>query len=189
MDNVMTIPGESSFMLSKVKAMKDGGLDVHYQVTEVVGNESYTNKYHVESEKDFHPDLRALFERLRPIMGRIFNITSFLSVVEAGEFKASAKQGEAARAYADEVLKKIEIRGISLSGEGDNVGVVITALYEVANGMKVAINSPRIRFQTVSFGFEEELEKIVSGIESEVYAFLFRGKKAQLELLGEDMPM
>lgn len=189
MDNVMTIPSESSFMLSKVKAMKDGGLDVHYQLTEVVGNESYTNKYHVESEKDFHPDLRALFERLRPIMGRIFNITSFLSVVEAGEFKATAKQNETARAYADEVLKKIEICGISLSGEGDNVGVVITALYEVSNGMKVAIKSPRIRFQTVSFGFEEELEKIVSGIESEVYAFLFRGKKAQLELFGEDMPM
>ncbi len=36
------------------------------------------------------------------------------------------------------------------------------------------------------FGFEEELEEIVADIENEVYAFLFKGKKAQLELFGAD---
>lgn len=50
-ENVMLIPNEKSFVLSKVKLVKDGGLDVHYEVTEVSGNESYTNKYHVESAK------------------------------------------------------------------------------------------------------------------------------------------
>lgn len=183
----MTIPNESAFALSKVKALKNGGLDVQYEVTEIVGNESYTNKYHVESAKDFHADLRELFDRLRPIMGRIFNITSFLSMIEAGEYKASEIQIDKARNFADELLKNIEIKGISLSGEGDNARVVITALYEVSNGMRVAINSPRIRLSTISFGFEEELETIVAGIESEVYAFLFKGKKAQLELFGENM--
>jgi hypothetical protein len=91
-ENVMLIPNEKSFVLSKVKLVKDGGLDVHYEVTEVSGNESYTNKYHVESAKDIHPDLRKCFERLRPIMGRIFNITSFLSVIESTDFKANKKQ-------------------------------------------------------------------------------------------------
>ena len=84
--NVMPIPSEKSFALSKVKTLKDGGLDVHYEVTETIGNESYTNKYHVESAKDIHPDLRECFDRLRPIMGRIFNITSFLSMVETYDF-------------------------------------------------------------------------------------------------------
>ena len=69
----MLIPSEKAFALSKVKTLKDGGLDVHYEVTETIGNESYTNKYHVESAKDIHPDLRDCFDRLRPIMGRIFN--------------------------------------------------------------------------------------------------------------------
>ena len=50
--NVMLIPSEKAFALSKVKTLKDGGLDVHYEVTETIGNESYTNKYHVESAKD-----------------------------------------------------------------------------------------------------------------------------------------
>ena len=32
----------------------------------------------------------------------------------------------------------------------------------------------------------KELEEIVTDIENEVYAFLFKGKKAQLELFGVD---
>lgn len=184
--NVMLIPTKEKFSLSKVKLLKDGGLDVHYEVTEVVGNESYTNKYHVESAKDIHPDLRDCFDRLRPIMGRIFNITSFLSMVETSDFKATKKQSELSRDFADEMLKNIEVRGVSFSGQDDNVGVVLTGLFTVSNNQKTAINSPRLKFNTETFGFEEELEEIVADIENEVYAFLFKGKKAQLELFGAD---
>ena len=184
--NVMPIPSDKSFALSKVKTLKDGGLDVHYEVTETIGNESYTNKYHVESAKDIHPDLRECFDRLRPIMGRIFNITSFLSMVETDDFKANKNQKEVARNFADEMLKNIEVRGVSYSGQDDNVGVVLTGLFTVSNNQKTAINSPRLKFNTETFGFEEELEAIVADIENEVYAFLFKGKKAQLELFGAD---
>lgn len=182
----MPIPTKEKFSLSKVKLLKDGGLDVHYEVTEVVGNESYTNKYHVLSAKDIHPDLRHLFNDLRPIMGRIFNITSFLSMVETSDFKATKKQSELSRDFADEMLKNIEVRGVSFSGQDDNVGVVLTGLFTVFNNQKTAINSPRLKFNTETFGFEEELEAIVADIENEVYAFLFKGKKAQLELFGAD---
>lgn len=182
----MLIPSEKAFALSKVKTLKGGGLDVHYEVTETIGNESYTNKYHVESAKDMHPDLRKCFDRLRPIMGRIFNITSFLSMVETYDFKANKNQKEVARNFADEMLKNIEVRGVSYSGQDDNVGVVITGLFTVSNNQKTAINSPRLKFNTETFGFEEELEAIVADIENEVYAFLFKGKKAQLELFGAD---
>lgn len=184
--NVMPIPTEKTFALSKVKTLKDGGLDVHYEVTETVGNESYTNKYHVESAKDIHPDLRDCFDRLRPIMGRIFNITSFLSMVETSDFKATKKQSELSRDFADEMLKNIEVRGVALSGQDDNVGCVLTGLFTVSNNQKTAINSPRMKFNTETFGFEEELEEIICDIENEVYAFLFKGKKAQLELFGAD---
>ena len=85
--NVMPIPTKEKFSLSKVKLLKDGGLDVHYEVTEVVGNESYTNKYHVLSAKDIHPDLRHLFNDLRPIMGRVFNITSFKTMMQRRSLK------------------------------------------------------------------------------------------------------
>lgn len=181
--NVMLVPSEGSFALSKVKMLKDGGLDVHYEVTETIGNESYTNKYHVESAKDIHPDLRECFVRLRPIMGRIFNITSFLSMIEAN-FKATKVQQEMARNFANEMLQNIDVCGVSYSGQDDNVGVVLSGVFTVSNNQKVAINSPRLKFNTITFGFEEELEDITATIEAEVYAFLFNGKKAQLELFG-----
>lgn len=182
----MFIPIEKAFALSKVKILKNGGLDVHYEVTETIGNEIYINKYHVESTKDIHPDLRDCFNRLRPIMGRIFNITSFLSMVKTSDFKATKEQNELSRDFADRMLKNIEVRGVSFSGQDDNVGVVLTGLFAVSNNQKTAINSPRLKFNTKTFGFEEELDKIVADIETEVYAFLFKGKKAQLELFGAD---
>lgn len=186
-ENVLNVPSEKNFALSKVKIVKDGGLDVHFEVTETVNNESWINKYHVESAKDIHPDLRNCFTELRPIIGRIFNLTSFLSMIDTDDFAASEEQDETARDYADELLKKIEVRGISLSGQDDNVGVVVTSLLEVSmNAQKSAINTPRIKFANVNYGFEEELEDIISRIENEVYLFLFKGKKEQLELFGAD---
>lgn len=182
-----TVPAEQNFALNKVKMIKDGGLDVHYDVTEAIDGASYTNKFHVESAKDVHPDLINLFERLRPIMGRIFNLTSFLSMIEAKEYKATDAQQAQARAFAQECMNNIEVRGVSLSGQGDNVGVVLTGLFTVSNNQKTAINSPRLKYATETFGFEEELEQIVADIEREVYEFLFKGKKAQLELFGDNM--
>lgn len=182
----MPVPTERQFALSKCKVLKDGGVDVHYEVSEAIGNETYVNKYHVESAKDIHPDLRRCFERLRPIMGRIFNMTSFLSFIETPDLKATQKVKDSAREFADKMLESIEVRGVSYSGKDDNVGVVLTGLFTVSNNQKTAINSPRLKFNTETFGFEEELEDIVGDIENEVYLFLFKGKKAQLELFGAD---
>ena len=107
-------------------------------------------------------------------------------MVETSDFKATKKQSELSRDFADEMLKNIEVRGVSFSGQDDNVGVVLTGLFTVSNNQKTAISSPRLKFNTETFGFEEELEEIVADIENEVYAFLFKGKKAQLELFGAD---
>lgn len=105
-----------------------------------------------------------------------------MSVVESKEFEATKKQKAQARESAAELYENIEPRGISLSGKGDNCGVIITAVYTCAEGKKTCLNTPRMLFSTFSYGFEEKLEQICADIEKETYAFLFKGKKAQLEL-------
>ena len=182
----MAKPTENNFSLEKVKLINNGGICAHYDVTEVVGGTSYTNHYVVDNGMDVHPDLANLFDDLRPIVARVFNINSFLSFVEDKENKIPAKIQEQARAFAGELLDCIEVRGVSFSGKDDNVGVVITAVYKTANGLKTCINTPRIKMATISFGFEEELEEIVGKIEREVYAYLFDGKQAQMSLFGAD---
>ena len=183
-----TIPTEKNYNLSKVKLNPNGGLQADYQVTETVGGEPSVTDYHANVSRDIHPDLRGLFEDLRPIVGRVFNITSFLTFLDSDEMKLPESKKMLARQFADELIAKIDVRGVSWSGTDDNTGVVITAVFETPNGLKTCINTPRIKMATISFGFEEELEKIVDAIKTEVYQFLFNGKQAQLSLFGEQAP-
>ena len=179
-------PGEKNFNLSKVKLLPNGGLQANYQVTENVGGELSVTDYQANVTRDIHPDMRKLFEDLRIIVGRVFNITSFLTMLESDEMKLPESKLVKARAFADELISKIDVRGLSWSGTDDNAGVVVTAVFETPNGLKTCINTPRIKLATISFGFEEELEQIADSIKSEVYQFLFDGKQAQLQLFGGD---
>lgn len=183
---LQTIPTEKKYNLSKVKLNPNGGLQADYQVTETVGGEPSVTDYHANVSRDIHPDLRGLFEDLRTIVGRVFNITSFLTLLDSDEMKLPESKKMLARAFADELIAKIDVRGVSWSGTDDNTGVVITAVFETPNGLKTCINTPRIKMATISFGFEEELETIVESIKKEVYAYLFSGKQAQLSLFGEN---
>lgn len=179
---MQTIPTEKDFNLSKVKLLPKGGIQAEYQVTQTVDGENSLVDRNETCTRDVHPDLLGLFSDLRNIVGRVFNITSFLTFLDAEVVDHNVR--DRARAFADELLDKIDVRGISWSGTGDNVGVVITAVFETPNGLKTCINTPRIKMAQISFGFEEDLEKIVEAVKTEVYAYLFKGKQAQLSLFG-----
>ena len=181
---LQTIPTEKDFNLSKVKLLPKGGIQAEYQVTQTVDGENSLIDRNETCTRDVHPDLLGLFADLRNIVGRVFNITSFLTLLESDEMKLPETKKALARSFADELLEKIEVRGLSWSGTGDKSGVVITAVYETANVLKTCINTPRIVLATISFGFEEELETIVETVKKEVYAYLFKGKQAQLYLFG-----
>ena len=182
---MQSIPTEKDFNLSKVKLLPKGGIQAEYQVTQVVGGEPSVLDRNETYSRDVHPDMTKMFQDLRIIVARVFNITSFLTLMESDEMKLPESKKMIARNYADELISKIEVRGVSWSGSDENTGVIITAVFETPNGLKTCINTPRIKMAQISFGFEEELETIVEAIKKEVYAYLFKGKQAQLSLFGE----
>ena len=181
----MKTPSEKAFSLSKVKVINGGGLDVHFEVEEACGAEVYRENYHLSSGKEIHPDLQHLFDRLKPIMARVYHLSFFRSLLETPDFKATKKQQELAEEAFKEVTAKLNVTGISLSGKDANVGVVLTGTFTADSNQKMAINSHRMKFSDTRYGFEEELEEIIGQIETEVYAFLFKNKRAQLELFDE----
>lgn len=181
----MKTPSEKAFALSKVKVISGGGLDVHFEVEEACGAEVYRENYHLSSSKEIHPDLKKLFDQLKPIMARVYHLSFFRSLIETPDFKATKKQQELAEEAFKEVLAKLDVTGISLSGKDNNVGVVLTGTFKADSNQKMAINSHRMRFADERYGFEEEMERIIGEIESEVYQFLFKGKKCQMELFDE----
>ena len=184
MENVQ--PNEKNFNLTKVKCLPNGGLQVVYQMNENVDGEPSVSDYTATINRDIHADLRELFEDLRPVVARVFNITSFLTLLESKEMQLSDAKKKMAREYAEELVNKIDVRGVTWSGSGEGIGVIITSVFETPNGLKTCINTPRIKMSQISFGFEEELEVIVENIKSEVYQFLFNGKSAQLSLFGDN---
>lgn len=181
----MKTPSENAFALSKVKIIPGGGLDVHFEVEESCGAEVYRETYHLSSSKEIHPDLKKLFDQLKPIMARVYHLSFFRSLMETLDFKATKKQRELAEEAFKEVLGKLNVTGISLSGKDENVGVVLTGTFTADSNQKMAINSHRMKFSDTRYGFEEEMEEIIGNIENEVYAFLFKNKRAQLELFDE----
>lgn len=185
-EKTILVPNKANFSLEKVKLTKTGGLDVHYSVNEKLGTEIYSNKYHIMSSKDVHPDLRKLFSKLNPIVARVFNMDSFVTeIIESAEFDATEEQKNLAKYYAETCVDRISVRGISISGKDENQGVTIAGVYETDELIKTSICTPKINYATEVFGFESELEDIVFDIEDEVYQYLFEGKKAQLELFGD----
>lgn len=183
---LQSIPTEKDFNLSKVKLLPKGGIQAEYQVTQVIGGEPSVLDRNETCSRDVHPDMTQMFQDLRMIVARVFNITSFLTLLESDEMKLPESKKMQARAFANELISKIDVRGVSWYGSDDNVGVIITAVFETPNGLKTCINTPRIKLAQISFGFEEELETIVDSIKKEVYAYLFKGKQAQLSLFGEN---
>ena len=160
-------------------------MDVHFEVEETCGAEVYRETYHLSSSKEIHPDLQKLFDQLKPIMARVYHLSFFRSLMETPEFKATKKQQELAEEAFSEVIDKLNVTGVALSGKDNNVGVVLTGTFTADSNQKMAINSHRMKFSDTRYGFEEEMEAIIWNIESEVYAFLFKNKKSQLELFDE----
>ncbi len=181
-----TIPTEKNFNLSKIKIDPKGGLQVNYQITTTVDGEPSVIDRVDNCTREAHPDLLGLFSDLRAVVGRVFNLTSFLTLL--AEMKLPESKMQSARDFADELLERIDVRGVSWSGTDENAGVVITAVFETPNGLKTCINTPRIKLAQISFGFEEELEKIAEAIKSETYKYLYEGKQAQLSLFGAAEP-
>ena len=180
-----TKPSEESFKLEKVKLLNNGGLNVHYEISEKVNGMTYTNHYVVDNDVDVHPDLRNLFAELVPMVARVFKITSLLTFID-GQKDIPTDLQYWAKEYADNLLEDIDVKGVAISRKGEIVGVILNAVYTADNNMKCALNTPRIKFSTLTFGFEQDLEAIVENIRREVYEYLFDGKQAQLSMFGAE---
>lgn len=169
-----------NFALKAVKTLKNGGLKLDYQLKDIVGEEVYVDDETKESGKTPHPDLKNLLRSLQPTVSSIMGYAGLLKASEGNKVYERAQT-----AYA-ELMERIEITGISISGQAENKGIIITSVYTAPSGHRIAINSHRLRFVDVVYGFEAELEGVVNQIEDECYMYLFENKKAQLELFPGD---
>ncbi|MCJ7447936.1 MAG: hypothetical protein MUO72_09595 [Bacteroidales bacterium] len=179
------------FELSKVKVLKDGsGVEVIFNVKGVEGGNP---SYDMENPAFPHPDLINAVSVLKDtLLNAIGKETIFTAGVVSnfkGRFKKESEFAELEKAIEAHVLDektKITVTGVAVSGFDSNRGGIITGTYACKNGSKIALNSPRIRFEGELFGFEQAFQEMVEVIEDEAYLYTFKNKQAQTEIVFEE---
>lgn len=183
---VMVVPSESSFKLSKVQLQGNGSVKVNYEICESVGGVEYTNKYKIESTKEIHPDMKHLFACLVDVLADTCNVYKLVDTVCLSKFEATDEQKAIAREETEADTERITVKSVTLSGKDDNIGCIISGEMEVKHGLRVTVITPRLKYNEEVFGFESELQSVLTALQKEIYAYLFKGKRAQLELFGAD---
>jgi hypothetical protein len=186
MDEFMTKPNRNAVELSSAKRSNDGVIKTVFSVSRKEGGDTFVDKQTNESAQFPHPDLMEAFDDLKPILHHSWGKNDIITILDnmPADTKESVKK---IRSFVNEGIKedlqKITITGIHVSGLDANKGCIITGTYESKNGVKVAMNSPRIKFTDTSMGrFSEDIEKVHDAIEEECYEYVFNGKKAQLSI-------
>lgn len=83
--------------------------------------------------------------------------------------------------YGDD--EEIEVTGITIFPSNETA--IITHLKKIKSG-RTARNSGRIHFNSEEFEKASDLVDIIDDLETEVYKFFFKGKRAQLQMFPHD---
>lgn len=183
---VMAIPSEQSFKLSKVQLKDNGCIKVNYEICESLGDIEYTSKYKIKSTKEIHPDMKRLFDCLVDVLADTCNVYKLVDIVCLSKFEATDEQKAIAREELEATIEGITVKSVTLSGKDDNSGCIISGEMEVRHSLKATLITPRLKYNEEIFGFEHELGTMLTALQKEIYAYLFQGKKAELEVLGGD---
>lgn len=182
----MTKPNLEDFTLLKVKLINGGGIEIHYKTEDSDGTNIYVEDSTSKLTKIPHPDLTTKLKAAVPYIAQVWGLTVFKTVVADKNFQATKPQVKLTEKAVLALMEQIKVTGISLSGKGENKGVIITGTKTADSKMVMAMNSHRIKFGTSTWGFEAELEDLCKFIEEECYLYLYDGKAAQLEMFGNE---
>ena len=163
----MSKTNRETFHLRKVKVVGGGGLMAEYTRTEKEGKTSYVINETMSSPILPHATLSELIHSLQATV-----------ILELGLNAGKSKK------VLEYMQEKVEITGCSGVLAESNVKLVITSKLTATRGQVVALNTPNLTFEDTHDAYT-----IYSEIEDEVFAYLYNGKRAQLEMDFESPEM
>lgn len=166
-------PNREQFELLNMKSVDR--LSVDFNATKILIDGEETCKIPINGPYPIvpHPDLLHHMDRLKLRLAEFFGYSSFESFVAKKDFGATTAQKKLVKEFKELLLEKMRVTGLAYSGK-DKIGVVVKGVY---NGS--AINTKPLYFTNEIYG--DELQEICDAIDSEIFEYVFLGKKAQLE--------
>lgn len=172
-------PLRENFTMKAVKSIDLTSLQITAESTKANGVQYFTVPYSGTYEITPHPDLTDLFKSLKDTLAQWYGYTSIRSVVNEPRFKADKAQIKHIESFIEQRLEKIRVTGISLSGN-DMDKIAIKGTYD-GN----PINTKPIHFSTETYD-GEKLKEISKSLEDEVFEYLFKDKKSEMDLFDDD---
>ena len=126
-----------------------------------------------------HPDLLNKMDEFKPYLAKAFCINLGFDLAKK---HLKGKELKEIKQLEVDVMNNIEVTGVSISGSEQLKGAVISGKIKSWNGGKCAINTQRVNFESDKLGFEETIRDLVSDVETEIFEYLFKNKRAQLDL-------
>lgn len=170
-----------NFTLKKAKILDDL-VECDFEERKVVEGEPRIIQHTTKAPYIPHPDLVSFKDDLKEYLMKCLCLSDqYEHDVKYLKGEQKIKATEQHQAMCD----KLVITGISISGEDQLRGVIITGKLKNRMGGYTALNSPRIIFSSDKLGFEGKVQDLSGLVEIEVYKCLFENKSAQIELFDE----
>lgn len=170
------------FTLKKVK-ISDTGIEADFEEKRVVDDQAQIVTHSVGAKYIPHPDIIKKRNGLREYLTKAYHLEEGYEM--AIKYLKGDQKSKAEEKMMD-LYDKVEVTGISIGGDEQLRGVVISGKILSNNKSKCAMNTPRIVFSSDKLGYESDVEEKINDLEKEVFAYLFEGKKAQKELFNND---
>lgn len=171
------------FKLRKLK-VNGGVVEVDYVHSYNFQGVTQDIEIHERRIRQPHPDLNKSLQMLNVYVARTTHLDA-LDVVRGFLEKEGKKETKVFVAQMiknqSEILDSIDVRSITIKGENDKVAVVISSVLS-CRGNATALNTPRIPLSRATYGVEEAIAESIDEITTEVFAYLFEGKEAQLQM-------
>lgn len=183
------------FILSKIRLPKSGGIVIHHREVVEKNGIKDTVDVQVTNSVNPHPDLVDKMNELKPFLAECHGLNSFVTLAKSkGLDKAQKDAFKKVLTVINNVhgtlMDKLAVTALSIKGLNEDTkdgrSVVISGTMLQENKSKTAMNSPNIKLAQDTFKFESDVQDIVNDLEKEVIAYLFEGKRAQLEIAFED---
>lgn len=171
-----------NFTLKKARIL-DNSIECEFEENKIVNEEPRVIQHTTKAPYIPHSDLISFRDDLKPFIMQSLCLTDQydhdVKYLKGAQKKSATEQHKA-------MCEKVVITGISISGEDQLRGVIITAKIKNRMGGYTALNSPRVIFSSEKLGFETEVENIVGLIQIEVYKCIFENKSSQQDLFDID---
>lgn len=178
----MATKNRNEFRLKTIKLLEKLGVEVKWFDIETKGDETNISDDTRKSPIARHQDMDVVHKKLEPHVAKIFGFQGLSAYKDVSKLK-----GEEKTAY-EKLIDRIDVTGISISGEGESKSVVITVSYTVPTGEEIGLSTPKMLVASEMSTYPEYLEiaKIADEIEEEAFEYLFRQKRGVLELFSDN---